>query len=201
MKKVSLSSMMNFYNKEAIRKELTSIRKRIPQTRRLEAQEALQTHLYPRLTPFHSILSFCSLPQEINLTAFNQRLASEGRLLLPKVEGDRLDVFHVADLSGQLARFSWKGLEPVPDKCSACSIDTVDCVLVPALGFDQALMRIGYGKGYYDKLIAHAKNLAVYPNNLGIKTHFIGIGFQEQLCTEPLPVELHDMRVDALLLF
>jgi len=55
-------------------------------------------------------------------------------------------------------------------------------------------MRIGYGKGYYDKLITHAKSLRW-------KTHFIGIGFQEQLCAKPLPAQSHDMCVDELLLF
>lgn len=194
MKKESLSSMMNIYNKETVRTELAAIRKRIPPTRRLEAQEALLTRLFPRLSPYHSILSFCSLSQEIDMTSLNQLLASEGRLLLPQVEDDRLDLFHVTDLTKQLAPFSWNCLEPIPDKCTVRTIDTVDCVLVPALGFDRTHMRIGYGKGYYDKLIAHAKSLV-------LTTHFIGVGFHEQLCVEVLPVEMHDMHVDELLLF
>jgi 5-formyltetrahydrofolate cyclo-ligase len=240
--------MTNSCNKQTVREELTLIRKCISQARRLEAQEALLVRLHPHLSPFHSILSFCSLPQEIDMASLNQLLASEGRLLLPKVDKERLDqyrnnlknpefdkeasqnshlesativraqganedenfeekptpsktdssscfgIFHVTDLTEQLMRFSWNCLEPIPDKCSVRSIDTVDCVLVPALGFDRTHMRIGYGKGYYDKLIAHAKSLS-------LKTHFIGIGFQEQLCAEMLPVEMHDMHVNELLLF
>jgi len=193
MKKEFLSSMTNSCNKHTVREELAVIRKCIPHKRRLEAQEALLMRLHPHLSPFHSILSFCSLPQEIDMASLNQLLASEGRLLLPKVEDDRLDLFHVTDLTEQLTRFSWNCLEPIPDKCTVRSIDTVDCVLVPALGFDRNYMRIGYGKGYYDKLIAHAKSLA-------LKTHFIGIGFQEQLCAERLPIDPHDQCVDELIL-
>ncbi len=186
--------MMNSCNKHAVRNELESIRGRIPPERRLEAKEALLAQLLSRLAPFHSILSFCSLPQEIDTASLNRTLATEGRLLLPKMEKNHLSLFQVTDLSEQLARFSWKGLEPIPDKCIARSIDTVDYVLVPALGFDETLMRIGYGKGCYDALIVHSKSI-------NSKTHFIGIGFQEQLHVKQLPSQEHDMRVDELLLF
>jgi 5-formyltetrahydrofolate cyclo-ligase len=185
--------MTNCCSKHTIRSQLIAIRNAITPARREQAKDVLFKQLYPHLNAFHSILSFCSLPQEIELSLLNERLASEGRLILPKVDKERLDLFHIIDLSKQLERSSWNCMEPIPQRCEAHLLDSIDCALVPALGFDSTLQRIGYGKGYYDKLIAEAKKLS-------FTTHFIGIGFHEQL-SEPLPVESHDMPVDELLLF
>lgn len=185
---------MTCCNKQETRQELVSIRKNLSPMRRLEAKEALSCQLYARLTPYRSILSFCSLPQEIDTSALNQLLASEGRLLLPKIQGEALDLFHVTHIAAQLAPSSWNVVEPIPEACTLRSLETVDCVLVPALGFDTAHRRIGYGKGYYDRLIAGAKE-ALLP------IRFIGIGFKEQQRTEALPFEPHDKAVDEIFLF
>ncbi len=200
MKKATPSLTMNSCTdvnspeKNAIREELASIRKELSPERRREAKEALCFQLYPRLAAYRSILSFHSLNQEIDTSLLNTILASEGRLVLPKVEDDRLDLFLVDHLEEQLSVSSWNCLEPIPESCAPSCLETIDCVLVPALGFDRTRMRFGYGKGYYDRLIAQAKGSF-------LNTHFIGIGFQEQLCAQQLPTELHDQSVDEVLLF
>lgn len=185
--------MISCNKKQIIRKELRAIRKNIPHERRLNAQEALLATLYPRLAAFRSILSFHSLPCEIDMSVLNQTLSTEMRLLLPKVEGVQLDCFHVTHVSNQLKYGAWNCFEPISEACELASLERIDCVLVPALGFDAAHMRIGYGKGFYDRFIAHAKIHA-------FKMHFIGVGFQEQLCARALPIEAHDQSLDELIL-
>lgn len=183
---------MNCSNKEDLRVELRALRRLISQKRRIEARQALLNELLPRLASYRNILSFHSIDSEIDTSLLNHTLAQEMRLVLPKVEGTRLDLFHVTSISQQLSTFSWKGLEPIPDTCTHCPLEAIDCILVPGLGFDSTYMRIGQGKGHYDRLIAQARaaHLAIF---------CIGIGFKEQL-TLALPREPHDQPLDALFL-
>ncbi|NNJ09106.1 5-formyltetrahydrofolate cyclo-ligase [Chloroflexales bacterium ZM16-3] len=60
-----------------------------------------------------------------------------------------------------------------------------DLTIVPLLGFDREGHRIGYGKGYYDRLLAVTPAFA------------IGVAFAAQEVAN-LPHEAHDMCLDAI---
>jgi 5-formyltetrahydrofolate cyclo-ligase len=62
-----------------------------------------------------------------------------------------------------------------------------DVVIVPMLGFDAGLHRLGYGGGYYDRF------LAAQP-----AAHKIGVCF-ESGWLERLPVEPHDVALDVVI--
>lgn len=49
----------------------------------------------------------------------------------------------------------WGIMEPVDGEL--LDPNDVDMVLVPLLAFDEAGSRVGYGKGYYDKFLAHCR--------------------------------------------
>ncbi len=108
------------------------------------------------------VLSFTPHGSEIDLTPLNQWLAARGCLFL---------VPYRADAMLQI------------------SLTEIDCILVPGLGFDRDKVRIGYGKGYYDRLLAAAGEIPT-----------IGVGFQEQFCEELLPRDPWDIPVQELLL-
>jgi 5-formyltetrahydrofolate cyclo-ligase len=61
-----------------------------------------------------------------------------------------------------------------------------DVVIVPLLAFDRRGHRLGYGKGYYDRLLAasHAAS--------------IGVGFAAQEI-DALPAEAHDVALDYVI--
>lgn len=62
-----------------------------------------------------------------------------------------------------------------------------DVVIVPMLGFDSLLNRIGYGGGYYDKFLASQP-----------KARKIGVCF-ELGKIDAVPTEDHDVAVDAVI--
>lgn len=171
--------------KHGLRLYLLKIRDEIPCERRHEAKRCIMDELYPHLAPFKSILSFASFGSEIDLTELNQVLAKEGRLLLPRMENDQL-IPHVVKQIASLKKSSWGILEP--SKTSPTSHP--DCILVPAIGFDRASHRIGYGKGHFDRFLQTVKNAIT-----------IGVGFKEQLTSDYLPTEGHDIPLSELQLF
>jgi len=176
--------------KQRARVQLKDIRAGLSPSRRKQAQEALEAELYRKLSTYSAILSFYSLPEEIDTSGLNQKLALEGRLYLPRVEGMQLHFYHVTDLKAQLTQTGSYLFEPDNEKCMRCDPYQLDCALIPGLGFDLENYRLGYGKGYYDRLL----------EGEGERFFSVGIAFYEQLALEALPRETHDKPVKALFL-
>ena len=109
------------------------------------------------------ILSFSPIGSEIDVTPLNEFLKKKGLLVL---------------FPHQVASFI------------EISLSHVDCILVPGLGFDREMYRIGYGKGCYDQFLARATKIPT-----------IGIGFKEQFYEGLLPKDPWDIPVKELLLF
>ena len=77
--------------------------------------------------------------------------------------------------------------EPRPDDCPSLDINELDLVFVPGLVFDNDGYRIGFGSGYYDRLLAE----------LPSSTDTIGVGYDWQLI-DRCPRENHDHSVSQV---
>lgn len=185
--------MTHCVDKTSLRLFLKSARDDFSPMRRKEAAEQLSTVLLLKIASCQHILSFHSLPKEINTAPLNSLLAAEKKLFLPRVEGDTLLIYQVNDPNRELVQSPFHIWEPNPDLCTPCALEQIDCILVPGLGFDSHNQRIGYGKGHYDRLLAHAKESALKPL-------IIGLGFKEQY-VDVIPSELHDIPLEELALF
>lgn len=69
-------------------------------------------------------------------------------------------------------------------------VKNIDIMIVPGIVFDHKGYRLGYGKGYYDRLIKKAKKIKP------IKT--IGIAFEFQVM-KTLPKDSWDQPVEVLI--
>lgn len=173
-----------------VRQDMKTLRSQIKSDRIEEAVEK-GGRLLPSTFPREGyILSYASFGDEYPTTTINVELAKSGRLALPKVEGNDLDLYAVTDLETQLQPSPWGMPEPNPELCKPLPLIEVTCILVPGLGFDEDLHRIGYGKGYYDRLLEKKHDCPAY-----------GIGFQEQYLSGKLPIAPHDLQLDAIFLF
>ncbi len=76
-------------------------------------------------------------------------------LVFPRIDRkqNRLETYAVRDMDNDLAAGPWGILEPHPERCRPIPISEVDFILVPGLGFDVRGDRLGYGRGYYDRLL------------------------------------------------
>ena len=71
---------------------------------------------------------------------------------------------------------------------SEVSIDLLDALIVPGLAFTLDGKRLGYGGGYYDKLLSMKF----------FRACTIGFCFKFQII-EDLPTEVHDRNVDYII--
>ncbi len=67
-----------------------------------------------------------------------------------EMENFRFEGFH------QLEKNKWNILEP--KEGNRIESQEIDMVLIPLLAFDEEGHRVGYGKGYYDKLLSKCKS-------------------------------------------
>ena len=75
------------------------------------------------------------------------------------------------------------------------SVVAPDVVIAPLLGFDAALQRVGYGKGYYDRFLAELRNRELPKPPL-----IVGVAFYAaQFWDAPLPAEAHDQPLDCVI--
>ena len=65
-----------------------------------------------------------------------------------------------------------------------------DLIMVPLAAFDNKLNRIGYGKGYYDRILQKFSKMKK-------KTISLGIAYSFQKC-KSIPVNKHDFRLDYI---
>jgi 5-formyltetrahydrofolate cyclo-ligase len=133
------------------------------------------------------VLAYMSMGAEFETDTFVRRVLADCKtLLLPRVNRvlRRLDLYAVGDLDHDLAPGVWGIREPMPERCQTATAD-VDFVLVPGLAFDVRGGRLGYGGGFYDRLLAALPAVRV------------AAAFSAQI-VEAVPMSAHDQYVDLI---
>lgn len=135
------------------------------------------------------VLGYASFGTELPTDQFLRRVLHDGKvLLLPRVERDGLGLYEVRDVAGDLAPGTWGIREPTPERCPPADPNAVGFALVPGVAFDRDGRRLGYGGGFYDRLISHE-----LPGN----TPLVSGAFEVQM-VEEIPVDPHDAPVGAV---
>jgi 5-formyltetrahydrofolate cyclo-ligase len=119
-------------------------------------------------------------------------LASGKTIIVPWCnDRGELELFRLEDMS-ELAIGMYKILEPKPELRTLAEKHVrppdLDLVMVPGVAFDRRGARMGHGKGYYDKLLQHAR----------LDAPLVALAFECQLFPE-LPVAPHDIFMDRIL--
>jgi 5-formyltetrahydrofolate cyclo-ligase len=134
------------------------------------------------------VMVFLSLPNEVDTTSLVlHSWRDRKRVLAPKVswEQRRMLPIEIRSLSDDVSQSPMGIREPAQGMPIPVSL--IDLVVVPGLGFDVRGNRIGRGRGFYDRFLAH-------PDWKGIAC---GLALEEQV-VEDVPVTEHDMQVDML---
>ena len=135
--------------------------------------------LSPYLPSLPSLLTYLAFRNEPDLSLLFD-LLPHVRWAVPRIEGRRL-VLHPYD-PARLVRHRFGMLEPAAD-LPVIDPATLDVVLVPGVAFDRQGGRLGFGGGYYDRLLPTTPALRM------------GVTYDECLC-DALPCGEHDQRMD-----
>lgn len=175
--------------KAQLRAEMKALRAELSATDHAQ-QAAEAAHVLGTLPEWQAARVVClyaSFKHELGTQELLQRALDEGKsLVLPRARPDGTLSLHAVTDLGTLASSHLGIMEPTAD-APACPVATVDLFLVPGLAFDAEGHRLGYGAGFYDRLLAQARPTAFA----------IGYGFDFQVRPE-VPVEAHDQRLQAI---
>lgn len=177
------------HQKRALRAELRE-RRRIMTVRELDlATQNLSRHLIELATKLgvSSVAAYLPAADEPNIRPFlNWALDQSIRVLLPISRDDGLLDWSVGDGEDEI-----EGLfgmpEPVGELLGPIAINDVDLILVPAASVDRTGMRMGWGRGYFDRTLGSMEKCPpVY-----------AVIFDREL-VDSVPSEVHDKRVDGV---
>jgi len=132
------------------------------------------------LQPPPSILTYLAFRNELDLGLLFD-LLPRVRWVVPRIiEGGRMSL-HPYD-PARLMRHRFGMLEPAAD-LPVVAPTSLDLILVPGVAFDRQGRRMGFGGGYYDRLLPTTPALRV------------GVTYDECLA-DALPCAEHDQRMD-----
>lgn len=182
--------------KSSIRKRILSEREQLSADIRagLSADIAERLLLLPEYRDASAVLGYMNFGSEFASDLFAARVLAEGRrLALPKVNHhtNMLDLYWVEDFENQLEPGLWGIREPVVERCKRVgALNEVEFALLPGVAFTRGGARLGYGGGFYDKLLAGSDAGRERPV-------LVAAAFALQI-VEQLPQEATDIKVERI---
>ena len=178
--------------KAVVRRAALERRSALGAQRRRAAGAAIRRRLgeLPWITRARTLLAYASFGDEVDLDPLLEAHIARGvGVFLPWVADRRpptLEMSRVTDL-GALVRGTMGIREPDPARRRRGRVDRLDVVIAPGVAFDGRGRRVGYGGGYYDRLL-----LRLRPG-----TPVVAVAFDTQVI-DAVPVGPHDLPVHVI---
>ena len=178
--------------KDALRSEMRIRRASIGEGERAFYSEKicaeLISFLSSRAPAASHIAVYLASPQEIDLTDFIRKMLKTGKSIFsPRWNGETYLLSQVVSLDERDLRCGPMGIKE-PREENILDPSLIDVWVVPGLAFTAKGMRLGYGGGWYDRLLSKASSESLK----------VGVAHPFQI-VESLPFEEHDVLLDAVL--
>lgn len=173
--------------KASLRKQVAEARDGLSLEERRTKSGEIGSRLFrlPEFIAASTILFFASFRSEVDTVPMIRQALAEGkRVVLPKVKGKDLALFEIKEFDKDVSAGAWGILEP--HETDPVALESVDLIIVPGLAFDERGNRLGYGAGFYDKLLASFAKTTV------------ALAFEVQVVPE-VPAAKHDVPIKKIM--
>ncbi len=176
--------------KQAIRKEVLEKRKTIDlwQKKGWDEKIAAAVMAHPLYMSASTVMLYMAMPHEISVDLLVDDSISAGKKVgLPRVnrQTKRLHVHHFAKDDQLIAGVF--GIREPDAGSPEMRLSEFDLLIMPGLAFGENGERIGYGGGYYDRLIHHQES----------RPFLLAVAYDWQVYPK-LPVTPEDQRIDGV---
>jgi len=178
-------------SKPGIRKQLIALRELLAPDAHATNSSAITERLLqlPEYKQSGVVLGYMNFGAEFASELLIQKALADGkRLALPRVNHhtNQLDLYWVDDLENQLELGLWEIREPIVERCERLNtLNEVEFALLPGVAFTRDGARLGYGGGFYDKLLARMTH----------RPALVAAAFALQI-VEQIPQEATDVKVE-----
>lgn len=173
--------------KKIIRKEIIKNRKALSQDQVITFSQQIFDKLKKEgLLNQANTLLYMDFRNEVKTQEMiKEILKSQAYVLLPRVDGDKLSIHKISQLK-DLVLSDYGILEPNP-LSETVDYKTIELILAPGVAFDEKGFRLGYGGGFYDRLLSQKRK----------EVQVIALAFECQMI-EAVPTEPHDYQMDMI---
>ena len=145
----------------------------------------------PEYAAARTVMFYVDVRDEVRTRhALPQAISGDKRIVIPYCVDGELELFHLESMD-ELEIGMYKILEPRDDLRNVAAKrlqpKDLDLIMVPGVAFDREGGRTGHGKGYYDKLLEHARPDAP----------LVALAFESQMFPK-IPCESHDIYMDKV---
>ena len=178
--------------KQAIREQAHANRNAQENKDELSRQIVTRFMGLPEYQQASTVLFYLDVRSEVRTRhSLEEALQSGKRIVVPYCVDGELELFHLEHMD-ELSVGMYKILEPKPELREVATKDIpvaeIDLIMVPGVAFDRRGGRTGHGKGYYDKLLEHARP----------STPLVALAFECQMFEE-IPMQSHDVFMDKVI--
>lgn len=177
--------------KKDLRKELLKKRKSLSNLDVLKKSSQIEKRLFKmnEYKKSQMILYYISYDNEVCTHYMIKNSLLEGKNVVVPLSNKKNITLILSKLDkwDDLKIGSYNILEPKKEYIKRASIDKIDLIIVPGVGFDKRGNRIGHGIGYFDKLLQDS-NYASH----------IGLAFELQI-VDSISTEKHDISVNKII--
>ena len=172
--------------KTEIRKQMKGLNTALSSEQREELSARIfnEAERLPAFARAKVVALFASLKDEPLTAPTLERWSRSKRIVLPRVEGDIMR-FYDYDPASMNDSGSFGISEP--EATALCRPEEIDFIIVPGVAFTAAGMRLGRGKGFYDK----------YLSQPGFRAFKAGVCYPHQV-VEELPADPFDIPILCL---
>ena len=179
-------------DKRKLRTRLLSLRAAVDSAERARLSRLITERLLnmPEFERAGCVLAYLSFGSEFDTNEFVRALLGRGCVLvLPRIDLARraLTLHRVSDPESETVPGVWGIREPDPQRCPGVERTDINAVLVPGVAFTAAGGRLGYGGGFYDRLLRGWTG----------RVPLVGPAFELQV-VEDLPLGPDDEPIDTV---
>ena len=169
--------------KQQLRKKMLQLRDQLPSKEISEKSETISKKLFELsgIKDAKTIAFYISKGSEVDTIKMIEQARTKRKKILVPVTNDEIELVEFTSFA-DLAQGQFGVLEPKTKIKSKC---VPDVIIIPGLAFDLDLHRLGYGKGYYDRVLKKLSSFRV------------GLCYDFQLI-DTIPKHEYDERVNCV---
>jgi 5-formyltetrahydrofolate cyclo-ligase len=183
--------------KQSLRQSIIAARQKMAAAERVEYSREIVLGILnlPSYKEACTVLAYMSFGAEFDTSTWVRQALQDGKqVLLPKVNSStkQLELYRLKNLQQDLAPGLWGIPEPLAERCDRVDeLAIIEFILLPGVAFTRDGARLGYGGGFYDKLLARISLREGNPT-------LVAAAFAMQLVKD-IPQEATDRKVEWLL--
>lgn len=126
----------------------------------------------------------------VTIDLIKKMLSENKRVVIPYTDTENTVLIpsELKSMEEDLVLSSFGYYEPSYEKISVVEPEEFDLIITPGVVFDKHLNRVGFGKGYYDRILCRKRKDA--------KAVAVAYDFQ---VLEEVPAEQHDIKMDMII--